>query len=204
MKNSVLLLLVFSTYQICYAQRDTTVNYSHKKSYWCDIGIGWGGQGNSFNVGLSLEITPQRILSIHSSSVLTKSRCHDYLFMIPIADYPLGNDAQSYEITYGLLKKGKAGIMTFSAGLCYVKIEKGTGSGALVGYDLFGGSTRPVNYHLSTERTVGLALRAQILPSLRSVGLGISPYVIISPEYTFASLTFQLAVGRLKPKVKPL
>jgi hypothetical protein len=186
-----------------FAQSDADIRLTSKKSYWLDLGVGWGGQGNTFDIGLSYEVKPRRIISFHYTSVVTDRRCYDYFFFIPVADYPLGEDADAYDISYGVLKKGKAGIMTFSAGLSYVKIESGTGNGPPIGFDyLFSGSSRPVDYELQKYSTVGLALRAQFIPSLRWGGLGISPYLNLNPKYTFGSLTIQLAPGRLRPKTR--
>jgi hypothetical protein len=204
MKTCTATLLMFIACQFVSAQQDT-IKHVAKKSYWFDVGLGWGGQGSAFNLGLSYEIVPKRIISLHYSGVVTNHRCYDYVFFFPIADYPLGEDADAYEITYGVLKKGKAGIMNFSAGLSYVKIQSGGGDGPPIGFDfILTGSSRPVDYKLAKYNTVGLALRAQFIPSIRWGGFGISPYVNINRRYTFASISFQLALGRIKPKARKL
>jgi hypothetical protein len=202
MKTHLVILLSFITYHSVLAQSETSVETLRpRKSYWFDIGLGWGGQGSAFDIGLSFELRPKRIISFHYSSVVTNQRCYDYLFFVPIADYPLGTDADAYDISYGMVKKGKAGIMTFSAGLSYVKIESGTGDGPQIGFDyVFTGSSRPVDYKLAKDNTLGLVLRGQLIPSLRWGGLGVSPYLNINPKYTFGSITVQLAIGRIRPK----
>jgi hypothetical protein len=203
MKTHLAILLCLITYHSVLAQTETAVTLNSRKSYWFDIGLGWGGQGSAFDIGLSFEVRPKRIISLRYSSVVTNQRCYDYLLFVPIADYPLGEDADAYELSYGMLKKGKAGIMTFSAGLSYLKIQSGTGDGPPVGFDyILGGSSRPVDYKLAKYNTVGLALRAQFIPSLRWGGLGVSPYLNINPRYTFGSITFQLAIGRIRPKAR--
>jgi hypothetical protein len=200
MKNCIPLLLILAS-QILFAQSDSSKTARTRKSYWVDAGLGWGGQGSAFDIGFSFEITPKRILSLRYSSVFTSSRYYDYSFMIRTADYPAGNDGHAYEVSYGSLRKGRAGIITFSGGLSFVQIEHGSGSGPPIGFDvLLFGSDRPVDYKLEKKNTVGLALRAQFIPSLRWGGLGISPYVQLNPAYTFASLTIQLAMGRLRPR----
>lgn len=188
------------------AQTDTTRKLVTKRSYWCDLGSGWGGQGTAFNIGFSYEITPKRIMSIHYSGVITRHRYYDYFLFFPTTSYPSGEDAEAFEITYGFLKKGKAGIMNFSAGLSSVKIQSGTGKAPPIRQNglvaLFFGSNLPADYELRESTTIGLALRAQFIPSLRWAGLGISPYVNINPDYTFASISFQLLLGRIRPKVR--
>jgi hypothetical protein len=201
MKTYIAIVLIFGTFQIVYAQPDSTRKQSPKKSYWLDIGLGWYGQGNAFDIGVSYEVAPKRIISFHYSTVVTSHRYYDYLLFIPVANYPSGEDADTYDISYGSVKKGKAGIVTFSAGASLIKIKSGTGDGPEIGFDWIGGSTRPVDYKLEKNNTVGLALRAQFIPSIRWAGIGISPYININPKYTFGSLTFQLALGRVKPKV---
>jgi hypothetical protein len=202
MKTCVAVFLMLSICQLLPAQPDTTGKPVTKKSYWLDVGLGWGGQGTALDIGLSYEFIPRRMISVRYSGVMTNDRYYDYLFLIPLASYPAGEDADAYEITYGVLTKGKAGMMNFSAGLSYVKVQSGSGNAPPIGFDLiFTGSTVPGDYELTTSRTVGLALRAQFIPSLRWAGLGISPYLNINPEYAFGSITFQLALGRIRPRV---
>jgi hypothetical protein len=202
MKNYIAWILIICSYQAL-SQNDSTKTSIPRKSYWMDVGLGWGGQGSGFDIGLSLEIVPKRILSIRYSSVFTKNRYYDYSFTIRTADYPAGDDAHSYEVSYGSVRKGKSWIMTLTAGLSLVRIETGSGNGPPIGFDseLFG-SDRPVDYVLEKKTTAGIALRAQFIPSLRWGGLGISPYININPSYTFASLTIQLALGRIRPRDK--
>jgi hypothetical protein len=204
MKTSVTVVLIFGMFQFLCAQPDTTRKHLTKKTYWLDLGLGWGGQGSAIDIGLTYEMVPQRTISVRYSGVVTNHRYYDYLFVIPVANYPGGEDADAYEISYGILGKGKVGIMNLSAGLSLVKIKSGTGDGPPIGFNVFGGSDRPVDYELTKSNTVGLALRAQFVPSLRWAGLGISPYININPKYTFASMTFQLALGRIKPKLRKL
>jgi hypothetical protein len=201
MKTYIAILFILISGCSAFAQTDAVVKLVPKKSYWFDIGLGWGGQGSAFDIGLSLEVKPKRIISFHYSSVVTNQRCYDYFLFIPVADYPLGEDADSYEISYGVLRKGKAGIMTVTAGLSYLKIQSGTGDGPPIGFDyVFTGSSRPIDYRLAKHNTFGLSLRGQFIPSLRWGGFGISPYLNINPKYTFGSITFQLALGRMRPK----
>jgi hypothetical protein len=201
MKTFIVIILILGTYQFACAQTDAGKKRLTKKSYWFDAGLGWGGQGSAQNFGFVYEIAPKRIISVHYSGVMTNHRYTDYLFFIPVASYPAGEDADSYEVTYGYLTKGKFGVMTLSAGLSVVNIQSGSGHGEPLGFDLLiAGSTRPADYKLEKSNTVGLALRAEFIPSLRWAGFGISPSVNINPQYTFASIAFQLALGRMRPK----
>jgi hypothetical protein len=99
--------------------------------------------------------------------------------------------------------KGKGGMINFSAGLSLVKIKSGTSKGPATGYDIIIlSSNLPDDYRLDESSTIGLVLRAQFTPSLRWGGIGISPSVNINPEYTFASMTIQLALGKMREKVR--
>jgi hypothetical protein len=172
----------------------------YKKSYWFDLGAGWGGQGGAFNMGISYEIVRGKFLSLRYSNVLTNHRCEEYLLFIPVGDHPIGHDADSYELFFGILKKKKYGLMNFSAGLSVVKVGTGTGDGTAQGTTVIYTSNCPVNYTFNLENTIGISLRAQFLPSIKWVGFGVSPYINVTPKYTYASITFNLALGRLKPK----
>jgi hypothetical protein len=197
MKQFVLCVLVFCCHTAI-SQDDSSQKTHYKKSYWFDVGFGWGGQGSALNFGLSLQVAPKRLISVHYSQVYTRHRCHDYAVGVEIADYPLGEDAGAWELAYGFFKKGKYSIVTASAGLSLIRIESGTPTGPVLDPSLFGSSC-PADYYIEEKRAVGIALRAQFIPSLRWGGLGLSPYLQLNGKYTFASLTVQLALGRLRP-----
>jgi hypothetical protein len=199
----VFILLFIINFQYVSAQQDSTVKLRYKKSYWVDIGQGWGGKGSAFNIGISYEIKSRRFISLRYANVITNNRCTDYFLFIPVQSNPLGNDGHSYELSYGTLKKGKAGVINFSAGISFVQIQTGKGSGPTTGFPIIiAGSTCPSDYTLKEKNTIGLTMRGQFIPCVRWGGVGISPYLNINPRYTFASLTFQLALGRLKPKTQ--
>jgi hypothetical protein len=182
-------------------ENDSTRKHIDGKSYWFDLGLGWGGQGNGFDIGFTYEVAPARIMSLRYSGVRTSARFYDYAFLFPVANYPDGEDAGAVELTYGFLKKGKAGLMNFSAGLSVVRIHSGISHGPSGGYDIIlFSSDLPADYRLEEIASIGLVLRAQIIPSFRWGGLGLSPSVNINPDYTFAALTIQLALGKMRAK----
>jgi hypothetical protein len=172
----------------------------YKKSFWFDLGLGWGGQGGAANVGFSYEMIPGRIISIHYSPVWTNDHCDEVVLFFPIEN-PLGKRADALEISYGIVKKRKVSMLTLSAGLSYVKVETSEGSGpSTQGIPILYQTGCPDNYTVKDESTIGLALRAQFIPSIRWGGIGISPYLNINPKYTFASFTINAALGRMKPR----
>jgi hypothetical protein len=80
---------------------------------------------------------------------------------------PLGRSADALEISYGLVKKRKVGMLTLSAGLSYVKVQTGEGNGpSTQGVPILYHTSCPDNYILEDEGTIGLALRAQFIPSI--------------------------------------
>ena len=99
-----------------------------KKSFWFDLGLGWGGQGTAFDLGFSYEVAPNRLMSLHYSGVATNKRCDEIAIFIPI-ESPMGKSAESVELSYGILRKGKVSLFTISAGLSYVNVETAGGSG---------------------------------------------------------------------------
>ena len=185
------------------AQDDSTRKHGYTHSYWVNVGWGWGGQGRALEIGFSYEVAPKQVLSLRYSGVRASERFYDYFFLIPVASYPSGEDAAAAEITYGLLVKGKAGIISLYAGLSLVKIESGTSDGRTGGYDIIIlSSDLPDDYRLNESSTIGFVLGAQFTPSLRWGGIGISPCVNINPEYTFARVTIHLALGKMREKAR--
>jgi hypothetical protein len=185
-----------------FAQDDVAnaVPIKMKKSYWFDLGLGWGGQGNAFDLGFSYEVTPNRLMSFHYSGVATNDCCEEVAFFIPIEN-PIGKSAETVEVSYGILRKGKISLFTISAGLSYVNVETAGGSGPVAsGVPVLYYTTCPANYSAENEGTMGLALRAQYIPSWRWGGLGVSPYLNLNPKYTFGSVTINLAFGRMRPR----
>ena len=171
-----------------------------KKSFWFDLGLGWGGQGTAYDLGFSYEVAPNRLMSLHYSGVATNKHCDEIAFFIPI-ESPMGKSAESVELSYGILRKGKVSLFTISAGLSYVNVETAGGSGPTASsVPLFYYTNCPANYSVEHEGTVGLALRAQYIPSWLWGGLGISPYLNLNPKYTFGSVTVNLAFGRMRPR----
>jgi hypothetical protein len=78
---------------------------------------------------------------------------------------PLGKSADALEISYRLVKKRK--VTMLSAGLSYVKVQTGEGSGpSTQGVPILYHTSCPDNYILEDEGTIGLALRAQFIPSI--------------------------------------
>ena len=184
-------------------QTDSTGKHEYSKSYWFDLGRGWGGQGRAFDMGFSYEVAPQRVMSIRYSNVRTLERFREYFLFFPTANYPSGKDAAALEITYGVFTKGQGGMINFSAGLSLVKIKNGTSQGPPTNYDIIiASSNLPDDYRLEKSTTVGLVMRAQFTPSLHWGGIGISPSVNINPEYTFASMTIHVALGKMREKVR--
>ena len=176
-----------------------------KKSFWFDMGLGWGGQGTAFDLGFSYEVSPNRLMSFHYSGVATNNHCDEGALLIPIiipVENPMGKTAKTLELSYGILRKGKVSLFTMSAGLSYVHLENGEGSGpAAPVVSLFYYTTCPANYTLENQNTMGLALRAQYIPSWLWGGVGISPYLNLNPKYTFGSVTINLAFGRMRPRI---
>ncbi len=188
--------------QCILAQADSTkvVLNRYKKSYWFDLGLGWGGQGGAANIGFSYEMIPGRFISIHYSGVWTNDHCHEAVLFFPIEN-PLGKSADSFEISYGIIKKRKVSMLTLSAGLSYINAETGEGSGVSTqGIPILYYTNCPDNYNVKNESTVGLALRVQFIPAIRWAGIGISPYLNINPKYAFGSVTINVALGRVKPR----
>lgn len=102
-----------------------------------------------------------------------------------------------------MLIKGNEGIVSFSVGLSLVKVQSGTSERYSGGYDLIMlSSDVPDDYQFDESSTVGLVMRAQFMPSLRWGGIGISPYININPKYTFASVTIQVALGKMREKAR--
>lgn len=188
--------------KLAFAQADETMDTRfYKKSYWFDLGPGWGGQGAAFTIGFSYEIKANRFLSLRYSPVWTNDHCDEIALLIPFEN-PLGKSAEPVEISYGIIRKGKVSLQTLSAGLSYVKIETAEGSGpSTQNIPLLYYTNCPDNYATKNESTIGLVLRAQFIPSVRWGGIGISPYLNISPKYTFGSFTFNVALGRIRPRV---
>jgi hypothetical protein len=164
-----------------------------------DIGVGWAGQGEGFDIGVSVQVSPKTFISARYSMEFTNDRCYEYILFFPLEEHPLGYDADSYEFSYGGISKHKAGIMTLSAGISIVKIHRGSGEGDPAPASL-AGSTCPENYKMITETTVGILLRGQLIPSFRWIGLGLSPYLNINTKQTFGGITFQLGLGRIRPR----
>jgi hypothetical protein len=73
---SAIMLLSLSD---AFAQNDVaTAPIKIKKSFWFDLGLGWGGQGTAYDLGFSYEVAPNRLMSLHYSgslqiSIVTKS-----------------------------------------------------------------------------------------------------------------------------------
>lgn len=195
---SAIMLLSLSD---AFAQNDVaTAPIKIKKSFWFDLGLGWGGQGTAFDLGFSYEVTPNRLMSLHYSGVATNDHCEEAVFLFPIQN-PMGKSAETVDLSYGFLRKGKVSLFTMSAGLSYVNVETAGGSGPTgSGVFIIYYTTCPANYTAEHEGTVGLALRAQYIPSWRWGGLGISPYLNLNPKYTFGSVTVNLAFGRMRPR----
>ena len=195
---SVIMLLSLSE---AFAQEDVLYSPGEiKKRYWFDLGLGWGGQGSAFNLGFSYELIQNRLISLRYSGVATNDHCDETVIFIPI-ESPMGKSADAVELSYGLLRKGRVGLFTFSAGLSYVHLETADGSGpAAPGIPIIYSTSCPANYMVENESTVGLALRAQVLPSWRWGGLGVSPYLNLNPKYTFGAVTINLVLGRMKPR----
>jgi hypothetical protein len=199
---AAIIAFTLCSYSKTFSQEDLPVAHEKtKKSYWLDFGFGWGGQGGAFDLGLSYEVTPNRLISLRYSTVFTNEHCDEVVVFFPI-ESPLGKSAETIDLSYGILRKGKTSFLTLSAGLSYVNIETAGGSmpaGASVpGVYL---SNCPADYAAESKSTVGLALRAQFIPSWRWGGVGISPYLNVNPEYTFGSITISLALGRMRPRV---
>jgi hypothetical protein len=197
MKTPVIIIILLFVMNGAFAQDTVAVKY--KKSYWFDIGGGWGGEGGGLSLGLSFEHKKNRFLTLRYSDMYTDCRCQEYVLFFPVSDLPLGRDVESVEFDYGLLKKKPWGMLNFSFGLAYMKITEGTGQedpspGFLVG------STCPTDYKVEDNTTVGLVLRAEIMPSLRWGGLGFAPSLHISPQYTYAMFTISMSFGRLRPR----
>jgi len=171
-----------------------------KKSFWFDMGLGWGGQGTAYDLGFSYEVAPNRLMSLHYSGVATNKHCDEIAIIIPI-ESPMGKSAESVELSYGLLRKGRVSLFTISGGLSYVNVETAGGSGpSASSVPLFYYTNCPANYSVEHQGTMGLALRAQYIPSWLWGGLGISPYLNLNPKYTFGSVTINLAFGRMRPR----
>ena len=205
MKNFALIGMIttfmLSSHSELVAQNDVTnAPIKLKKSFWFDMGLGWGGQGTAYDLGISYEVTPNRLISLHYTGVATNKHCDEIAIFIPI-ESPMGKSAESVELSYGFLRKGKVSLYTFSAGLSYVNVETAGGSGPTASnVGLFYYTNCPANYSVETKGTVGLALRGQYIPAWLWGGLGISPYLNLNSKYTFSSVTVNLAFGRMRPR----
>jgi hypothetical protein len=197
MKTLVMIIGLVFIVNGAFAQ--TTELPKYQKSFWGDIGGGWGGEGDGMSLGFSYEHKKNRFLSLRYSDVFTDCRCVDYIFGIPVSNQPLGRDAVSVEFNYGFLKKKPWGMANFSFGLAYAKITEGTGNQDPGPVGLFD-SDCPADYQVEDSNTVGLVLRGEIMPSLRWGGLGFAPSLHINPQYTYAMFTISMAFGRLRPR----
>lgn len=197
MKTPVIIIALFFIVSGAIAQDTVAVNY--KKSFWLDIGAGWGGDGGGMSLGLSYEHKSNRFVSLRYSDMYSNCRCTEYVLFFPVSDNPLGHDASSFEFSYGFLNKRPWGMLNFSFGVAYMKISEGTGqedpsAGFLVG------STCPSDYELETYSTPGLVLRGEILPSLKWGGIGLAPSLHVGARYTYVMVTINVAFGRLRAR----
>jgi hypothetical protein len=199
MKSFALLLLLITSH-LCFGQSDSIKSKLYKQSYWLDIGGGWAGQGGAFDIGVAFQISAKKFISARFSMETTNNRCVDYVLFLPLDEHPLGYDADSYEFSYGGIRKGKTGIMTFSAGIAILKIHRGSGEGPPAPSVILAGSTCPENYKMTTETSFGIVLRTQFMPSIRWAGFGVSPFLNINTKQTFGGITLQLGLGRIRPR----
>src|SRR4030095_4322564 len=100
---SAIMLLPFSE---VFAQNDVALApVKIKKSYWFDLGLGWGGQGTAFDLGFSYEVSPKRLMSLHYSGVATNCHCDEVVLFLPIEN-PMGKSAETVDVSYGIMRKG--------------------------------------------------------------------------------------------------
>jgi hypothetical protein len=209
MKSISLCLFVVISYcltiEVAFAQDapeepGLTTPPKYRKSWWGDLGFGWGGQGNAFNFSMSYEVARRRMITLRYAETVTKRHCDEIAIIFPLSN-PLGKSARSYEIAYGFLHKNNYRIMNFTFGISSLTIEEAGGTEpppqSIPG--LFY-SNCPADYKTTEKTTVGLSVMGQFMPSLRWGGLGVAPYLNINPENVFASLTVNFAFGRIRPR----
>jgi hypothetical protein len=172
----------------------------YRKSFWGDLGLGWGGAGNAFNISLSYEIVPRRFLSMRYLNTLSSKQCEEVVIFIP-APASLGTDTHAFEVAYGFLKKNRYSLSSISFGISYVTVQESGGTQppppAIPG--LFY-SNCPADYHTTEKNTAGASIMAQFIPCARWGGLGMSTYVNVNSKKVFAMFTINMAFGRMRPR----
>jgi hypothetical protein len=163
-----------------------------------EMGSGWGGQGSAFNIALSYEVAPNRLLSLRYTDAVTRKHCDEIVLFIPMEN-PIGRSSYSVEVDYGILSKNNFSVRTLSVGLSYLDLQEAGGTiDPAQNVPILYYSTCPADYNTVSKKTVGISLMAEFVPSLKWGGLGIMSYINLNTEHVFGSVTINMAFGRIR------
>ncbi len=165
---------------ICFSQVSQDLDkIFYRRATWLEIGVGWGGQGNAFQVNINKEVKRNLFLSAG----------FDFTAVQDIFNFEDKIESEAVSLNIGHLHRFENGYLNISLGLSYVKITDFKSTGAIL---FFGTGDSNIS------NTIGLSFRAGIFITTRRIGVGISPFLNINPEFPYGGLTLNISGGILK------